>query len=57
MHIRDHQVLLVTRDPRETEERRALLVLKAPMVLQANQDKLELTVLLDLQEKQVLQLR
>lgn len=47
----------VFKGPRETEERKAPLGLKVPMVPQANQDNLEMKVHLDLQEKQVLQLR
>ena len=57
MLYRDPQVLRVLQVPKETEARRAPLVLKAPLVLQANQDNLEMMDHLDLQEKQVPQLR
>lgn len=50
-------MLQVYKDPRETEERRAPVDLKAPLVPQVKQDKLEMMDHLDLQERQVLQLR
>jgi len=47
----------VSKDPRETEERKALLVLRDLLVELVLKDQLEVMVLLDLQERQVLQLR
>lgn len=57
MLYRDPQVLQVLQVPRETEARRAPLVSRAPVVLQANQDELEMMDHLDPQEKLVPQLR
>ena len=57
LRYRDLQVLLVSKGQRETEERKALLVSKAPLGLLVAQGRLETMVHLDLQAKQVLQLK